>query len=60
MSRLESNIILTVFAAFYKRLCEKELALMVLFEPYQSLEENQRIILRDCLVKVVFNQPLGR
>lgn len=32
----------------------------VLFEAYQSLEENQRIILRDCLVEEVFNQPLGR
>jgi hypothetical protein len=64
VSRLESNKILTIFGAFinlYKKepaLCERDF-FTVLFEAYQSLEENQRIILRDCLVEEVFNQPLG-
>jgi hypothetical protein len=65
VSRLESNKILTIFAAFiniYEKdltLCERDY-FTVLFEAYQSLEENQRIILRDCLVEVVLNQHLGR
>jgi len=65
ISRLENNEILTVFTAFidiYEReltLCEKDY-FEVLFEAYQSLEENQRVILRDCFVEVVLNQYLGR
>jgi hypothetical protein len=65
ISRLENNEILTIFTAFidiYEReptLCEKDY-FEVLFEAYQSLEENQRVILRDCFVEVVLNQYLGR
>ena len=65
VSRLESNEIMTVFTAFIDiygkdpALCEKNY-FEVLFEVYQSLEENQRVILRDCFVEVVFNQYLGR
>lgn len=65
VSRLESNEIMTVFTAFidiYEKdpaLCEKNY-FEVLFEVYQSLEENQRVILRDCFVEVVLNQYLGR
>jgi hypothetical protein len=65
VSRLESNEIMTVFTTFidiYEKdpaLCEKNY-FEVLFEVYQSLEENQRVILRDCFVEVVFNQYLGR
>ena len=65
VSRLESNEIMTVFTAFvdvYEKdptLCEKDY-FEVLFEAYQSLEENQRIILRDCFVEVVLNRYLGR
>jgi hypothetical protein len=32
----------------------------VLFEVYQSLEEDQRISLRDCLAEVILNQHRGR
>jgi hypothetical protein len=65
VSRLESNEIITVFTAFidiYEKdpaLCEKNY-FEVLFEAYQSLEENQRVLLRDCFVEVVLNQYLGR
>jgi hypothetical protein len=65
ISRLENNEILTIFTAFidiYEReptLCEKDY-FEVLFEAYQSFEENQRVILRDCFVEVVLNQYLGR
>src|SRR5919106_1195709 len=58
VSRLESNEMMTVFTAFidiYEKdpaLCEKNY-FKVLFEAYQSLEENQRVILRDCFVEVV-------
>jgi hypothetical protein len=61
VSRLESNEMMTVFTAFidiYEKdpaLCEKNY-FKVLFEAYQSLEENQRVILRDCFVEVVLNQ----
>ena len=38
------------------RLCAK----VNLLEAYQSLEENQRAILRDCLVEVAHNQHRSR
>lgn len=65
VSRLESNEIMTVFTDFihiYEKdptLCEKDY-FEVLFEAYQSLEENQRVMLRDCFVEVVLNQYLGK
>lgn len=65
VSRLESSEISIIFSAFIGRyekdpsLCESDY-FAVLFEAYQSLEENQRIILRDCLAEVILNQHRGR
>ena len=61
VSTLESSEISTIFSPYIKRyekdpsLCESEYSANLL-EAYQSLEENQRAILRDCLVEVVLNQ----
>jgi hypothetical protein len=65
VSRLESNKVVTIFTAcmnIYKKnpnLCERDY-FTILLEVYQSLDENQRTILRDCLVEVVFNQHLSK
>jgi hypothetical protein len=65
VSGLERKKIMTIFTAFiniYERnptLCEQDY-FAVLFEAYQSAEENQRIILRDCLLEALLNQHLGR
>lgn len=65
VSRLESNKVVTIFTAcmnIYKKnptLCERDY-FTILFEVYQSLDENQRTILRDCLVEAVFNQHLSK
>ena len=65
VSRLESNKIFEIFATYvniYERdqtLLEREF-FTVLFEVYQSLEDNQKTMLRDCLVEVLFNQHMGR
>jgi hypothetical protein len=65
VSGLERKKIMTIFTAFiniYERnptLCEQDY-FAILFEAYQSAEENQRIILRDCLLEALLNQHLGR
>jgi hypothetical protein len=65
VSTLESSEISTIFSPYIKRyekdpsLCESEY-FAILLEAYQSLEENQRAILRDCLVEVVLNQHRSR
>ena len=65
ISGLENNEIMTVFTAFidiYEKdptLCERDY-FEVLFETYQSLKEDQRVILRDCFVEVVLNLHRGR
>jgi hypothetical protein len=65
VSTLESSEISTIFSQYIKRfekdptLCESEY-FAILLEAYQSLEENQRAILRDCLVEVVLNQHRSR
>lgn len=65
VSKLESSEISTIFSQYIKRfekdptLCESEY-FAILFEAYQSLEENQTAILRDCLVEVVLNQHRSR
>jgi hypothetical protein len=62
---LESSEISTIFSPYIKRyekdpsLCESEYSTNLL-EAYQSLEENQRAILRDCLVEVALNQHRSR
>lgn len=61
VSKLESSEISTIFSPYIKRyekdpsLCDSEY-FAILLEAYQSLEENQRAILRDCLVEVILNQ----
>ena len=65
VSTLESSEISTIFSPYIKRyekdpsLCESEYSANLL-EAYQSLEENQRAILRDCLVEVALNQHRSR
>lgn len=68
VSRLESNKVVTIFTAcmniyiYIRRittLCERDY-FTILFEVYQSLNENQRTILRDCLVEAIFNQHLSK
>lgn len=65
VSTLDSSEISTIFSPYIKRfekdptLCESEY-FAILLEAYQSLEENQRAILRDCLVEVVLNQHRSR
>ena len=65
MSKLQGNEISTIFLAFVNKfekdpsLCEDD-HFASLFEAYLSLEENQRIVLRDCLFEALFNQPRGR
>jgi hypothetical protein len=65
VSTLESSEISTIFSPYIKRyekdpsLCESEY-FAILLEAYQLLEENQRAILRDCLVEVVLNQHRSR
>jgi hypothetical protein len=65
MSRLQSSKIVTIFSAYmniYKKdptLSERDY-FKILFEVYQSLDENQRTVLRDCLVEVVFNHHLSK
>ena len=65
VSSLERNKIMTIFAAFiniYEKdptLCERDY-FTILFEAYQSSEENQRMILRDCLFEALFNRHRGR
>jgi hypothetical protein len=65
VSSLERNKIMTIFSAFiniYEKdpiLCERDY-FAVLLEAYQSAPENQRIILRDCLLEALFNQHQGR
>lgn len=65
VSTLERSVISTIFSPYIKRyekdpsLCESEY-FAILLEAYQSLEENQRAILRDCLVEVVLNQHRSR
>jgi hypothetical protein len=61
VSELESSEISTIFSPYINRyekdpsLCDNEY-FAILLEAYQSLEENQRAILRDCLVEVILNQ----
>ena len=61
VSTLESSEISTIFSPYINRyvkdpsLCDS-VYFAILLEAYQSLEENQRAILRDCLVEVVLNQ----
>jgi hypothetical protein len=65
VSELESSEISTIFSPYINRyekdpsLCDNEY-FAILLEAYQSLEENQRAILRDCLVEVVLNQHRSR
>lgn len=65
VSELESSKISTIFSPYINRyekdpsLCDNEY-FAILLEAYQSLEENQRAILRDCLVEVVLNQHRSR
>lgn len=65
VSTPESSEISTIFSPYIKRyekdpsLCESEYSANLL-EAYQSLEENQRAILRDCLVEVALNQHRSR
>jgi hypothetical protein len=65
VSRLQSNKIVTIFTS-YMNIYKKDPTLSernyfrILFDVYQSLDENQRTILRDCLVEVVFNQHLTK
>jgi hypothetical protein len=65
VSTLESSEISTIFSPYIKRyekdtsLCESEY-FAILLEAYQSLEENQRAILRECLVEVILNQHRSR
>jgi hypothetical protein len=65
VSELESSKISTIFSPYINRyekdpsLCDSEY-FAILLEAYQSLEENQRAILRDCLVEVVLNQHRSR
>ena len=65
MSKLQGNEISTLFLAFVNKfekdpsLCEDD-HFASLFEAYLSLEENQRIVLRNCLFEALFNQPRGR
>jgi hypothetical protein len=65
MSKLKSSKILTIFSTYlniYKKdptLSEREY-FKILLEVYQSLDENQRTVLRDCLVEVAFNHNLNK
>lgn len=65
VSELESSEISTIFSPYINRyekdpsLCESEY-FAILLEAYQSLGENQRAILRDCLVEVILNQHRSR
>jgi hypothetical protein len=65
MSKLKSSKILTIFSTYlniYKKdptLSEREY-FKILLEVYQSLDENQRTVLRDCLVEVAFNHHLNK
>lgn len=65
VSTLKSSEISTIFSPYIIRyekdpsLCESEYSANLL-EAYQSLEENQRAILRDCLVEVALNQHRSR
>ena len=60
-----SNEISIIFLVFVNKF-EKDPSLYEndhfasLLEAYLSLEENQRIVLRDCLLEALFNQPRGR
>lgn len=61
VSELESSEISTIFSPYINRyekdpsLCDNEY-FAILLQAYESLEENQRAILRNCLVEVVLNQ----
>lgn len=65
VSKLESSEVLTIFSSFISRY-ENDPSMYesnystVLLEEYQSLEDEQRIILRDCLVEAALNQHRGR
>lgn len=65
VSMLEGSELSNIFSTFIGRyekdpsLCEAEY-FDDFFEVFQSLEENQRIILRDYLVEVALNQHRGR
>ena len=65
VSKLQGNEISTIFLAFVNKF-EKDPSLYEndhfasLLEAYLSLEENQRIVLRDCLFEALINQPRGR
>ncbi len=65
VSKLESSEVLTIFSSFTSRykndhsMYESNYS-TVLLEEYQSLEDEQRIILRDHLVEVALNQYRGR
>jgi len=63
--RLEDSEISTIFSSFISKY-ENDPSMYesnystVLLDEYQSLEENQRIILRDHLVETALNQHRGR
>jgi hypothetical protein len=65
VSELESSEISTIFSPYINRyendpsLCDNEY-FAILLQTYHSLEENQRAILRDCVVEVVLNQHRSR
>ena len=65
VSKLQGNEISTLFLAFVNKYekdpsqCEND-HFASLFEAYLSLEENQRIVLRNCLFEALFNHPRGR
>lgn len=65
VSSLGNREISTIFSTFISKY-ERDPSLSnrdyfaVLFDSYQLLEENQKVILRDCLVEVFLNQYQGR
>jgi|SRR5918996_1809926 hypothetical protein len=65
VSKLESSEISTIFSSFMSRykndpsMYESNYS-AVLLDEYQSLKDDQRIILRDNLVEVALNQHQGR
>ena len=65
VSRLESSEVSTIFSRFINRY-ENDPSMYesnysaILLDEYQSLEDGQRIVLRDHLVEVALNQYQGR
>ena len=65
VSRLEGSDVSSIFSSFisryenYPSMYESNYS-AVLLDEYQSLQENQRIVLRDHLVEAVLNQYRGR